>query len=372
MRAPWLIVLGCVTACSYGSSDAPKESAPRAEARGPVACEGDQLLADRGIGTQRFRPGTVETLQYTADGAVLMSAGGSDAILWDPKTGRRTKEFSAWSGKASLSADGRRLALLDLTLFEPGLRIISAPSGEVIQTWKDESSDIDRLALDPTGERLAVSNNGAVEIRGVGSDDAPNRLGALQGNVNALVFAPTGPQRLAAGGGKGQFRIWDIASGSQLELDTGEKASVMAVSFSPDAKTLATVDSDGVVRLYDPADGSVRQVFTAKVPSEPAELRKVAVTNDGARVIVGSWSGVYSLWKPEASGTTAELVSVLAEGLIASGAATFTPDGKTAVAAVHDGAIRFWDAQTGKERPQPEAGNLADVGGAVWLADHRP
>lgn len=371
MRALWLIGLVSVTACSDSSGDAAKESAPRAETRGPVACEGDRLLSSRRIGTDRFRPGSIETLQYAADGAVLMSAGGSNAILWDPKTGRRTKEFDAWSGKASLSADGRRIALLDLTLLEPGLRIVTVASGEVIRTWKDDSSDVDRLALDPTGEHLAITNNGAVEIRGVGNDDEPKRLGTLEGNVNALAFAPAGPQRLVAGGGKGQLRIWDVASGSQLELDTGEKASTLAVSFSADAKTLATVDSDGVVRLYDPADGSTRQVFTAKVPGEPGELRKVAVTNDGARVIVGSWSGVYSLWKPEESGISAELVSVLAEGLLASGAATFTPDGKTAVAAVHDGAIRFWDAQTGEERPQPEAGNLADVGGAVWLADHR-
>lgn len=371
MRALWLIGLASVTACSYGSTDTAQESAPRAETRGPVACEGDRLLANRRIGTDRFRPGSVETLQYTADGAVLMSAGGSNATLWDPKTGRRTKEFDAWSGKASLSADGRRLALLDLTLLEPGLRIVIAESGEVIQTWKDDSSDIDRLALDPTGEHLAVTNDGAVEIRGVGNDHPPKRLGTLEGDVNALAFAPTGPQRVVAGGGKGQLRIWDIASGSQLELDTDEKASVTAVSFSPDAKTLAAVDSDGVVRLYDPADGSARKVFTAKVSGEPGGLRKVAVTNDGARVIVGSWSGVYSLWKPEASGTSAALVSVLAEGLLASGAAAFTPDGKTAVAAVHEGAIRFWDAQTGEERLQPEAGNLADVGGAVWLADHR-
>lgn len=371
MRAPWLVALGLVTACSSGANKAADDSAPHAQRRGPVACEGDQLLTGQRLGTEKFRPDSVDTLQYTADGTKLMSAGGSGAILWDPKTGRRTKELEAWSGKASLSADGRRIATVEFGLLDSGLRVVALDSGDTVRAWEDESSDVDRLALGPKGEHLAVTNDGAVEVRRVDKDAAPIRLGSLEGDVGALAFAPAGAVRLVAGGSKGQLRIWDVASSTQRELDTGEDATVMAVSFSADAKTLAAVDSAGVVRLYDPADGSVQHVFSATVPGEPAELRKVAVTNEGGRVVVGSWSGVYSLWSPEPSGTSASLVSVLAEGLIASGGAAFTPDGKTAVAAVHDGAIRFWDAQTGEERPQPEAGNLADVGAAAWLGDHR-
>ena len=371
MRAAWLLALGCVIACSSGSGGADKDDTHRTQSRGPVACEGARLLTGERVGTQKFRPDSVETLQFSADGTVLMSAGGSNAVLWDPKTGRRKKELEAWSGKASLSADGRRVALLDFGLLESGLRIVSVDGGETVHTYKDESSDVDALALGPKGEHLVVTNDGAVEVRRVGKDGDARRLGALEDDVRGLAIAPMGALRVAAGGSKGQLRIWDVVAESELNLDTGETASVMAVSFSPDGNTLAAVDSDGAVRLYAAGDESPQHVFTAQVPGEPAELRKVAVTNDGARVIVGSWSGVYSLWKPDSSGTSADLVSVLAEGLIASGATTFTPDGKTAVAAVHNGAIRLWDAETGKERPQPETGNLADVGEAIWLADHR-
>ncbi|MBV1859390.1 MAG: WD40 repeat domain-containing protein, partial [Nannocystaceae bacterium] len=334
-----------------------------------MKCEGDRLLTGRRVGTQRFRPGSVETLQYASDGALFLSAGGSEAILWDPKTGRREKEFRVRSGKASLSADGRRLALLDFGLLESGLRIVSIDSDETIQAWESDSYDVDHLALGPRGQHLATANGAAVEVRRLGVDEAVH-LGALQDDVRSLAFAPTHPQRVAAGGPNGQLRLWDLTADSQLELDTGEKATVMAVSFSPDGNTLAAVDSDGVVRLYASGEKTPR-VFSAQVRGELAELRKVAVTNGGARVLVGSWSGVYSLWKPGPSGTEADLLSVLAEGVLVSGAATFTPDGETAVVAVHDGAIRFWDAQTGKERPQPEAGNLAAVGETIWLGDHR-
>ncbi|MGH1343610.1 MAG: WD40 repeat domain-containing protein [Nannocystales bacterium] len=371
MRAAWLLALSCVISCNYGTTKVAKDDPGVTQARGPVACEGEQLLTGTRLGTAKFRPGSVDTLQYSSDGSVLMSVGGSHAILWDSQTGRRRKEFEAWSGKASLSADGRRLARVEFGLLESGVRIESLDSGKTLRTWEDDSSDIDHLVLGPKGDLLAIANGPSVEVRTVGQDGPAHPLGTLEDEVRSLAFAPAGALRLAAGGAKGQLRMWDVATGSHLDLNTQDSATVMALSFSADGNTLAAVDSDGVVRLYSSGSETPVHVFSARVPGEPAELRKVAVTNDGARVIVGSWSGVYSLWNPDASGEGAVLVSVLTEGLIASGAAAFTPDGKTATAAAHAGAIRFWDAETGDERPQPEAGNLADVGEAIWLTEHR-
>lgn len=356
-----LAALWMLGGCKKANDGGYAQTQAQTDRRGPIACAGDRLLSGSQIGTRNFRPGSLDVLQLSTDGQLMMTAGSSKVILWKPETGERKKEFDAWMGKASLSADGKRLAMFDSGLLESKLIVVEAASGAELHAWPMESGEIDQLALDTAGERLAATRDGVVELR---TGEETRRLGALEEETRTLAFSG---DRVAAGGTEGQLRLWDANTGTEIDLDTGEQASVMATSFSADGAVLGAVDSDGQVRLFDAGDGALRSSFAATLPREASELRKVAVSNGAERVLVGSWSGVISLWDPE----KAEPVAVLAEGLIASGAVAFTPDGTTAVAAVHEGAIRFWDAETGVERPLREIGNLAAVDGAIWLDDHR-
>ncbi len=357
--------LAFVLLCSLGGctkadhAQAPEDGRPAR--RGPVACAGDRLLTGSQIGTQRFRPGSLDVLQISADGQQMMTAGGSKVILWDPQTGQRRKTFDAWMGAASLSADGKRVAVADSGLLESRLVIVETASGDEVHAWPMESGEVDQVAIGPAGQRVAIARDGVVELRDA---QQTKRLGALDEETRTLAFSGA---RVAAGGAKGQLRLWDVETGTEINLDTDERVHVMATSFSADGAVLAAVDTEGQVRLFDAADGTPRGSFDATAPGEPSELRKVAVSNGARRVLVGSWSGVISLWDPQQT----DPVAVLAEGLIVSGGVAFTPDGETAVAAVHEGAIRFWDAQSGAERPAVEPGNMAAVDGVIWLDQHR-
>lgn len=53
-----------------------------------------------------------------------------------------------------------------------------------------------------------------------------------------------------------QIVIWDVATGTPRALLRGHKDNLTGLAFSPDGKTLASVDFDSVLKLWSSADGN--------------------------------------------------------------------------------------------------------------------
>jgi WD40 repeat protein len=71
--------------------------------------------------------------------------------------------------------------------------------------------------------------------------------------VVAVTFSPEG-KTLASGSADATVRLWDVTTRQPLgDPLRGHSKDVLSVAFSPDGKTLASASQDGTVRLWDVA-----------------------------------------------------------------------------------------------------------------------
>jgi WD40 repeat protein len=78
------------------------------------------------------------------------------------------------------------------------------------------------------------------------------------GPVFAVAFSPDG-QLLASGSYDHTVRLWNPATGKELQKLEGHTDLVQTVAFSPDGQLLASGSYDHTVRLWNPATGKELQ-----------------------------------------------------------------------------------------------------------------
>lgn len=73
--------------------------------------------------------------------------------------------------------------------------------------------------------------------------------------ILATQFAPHTSSRMVSGSGDGTARIWDCLTQTPMKTLKGHTDWVLAVSWSPDGKLIATGSMDNTIRIWDPISG---------------------------------------------------------------------------------------------------------------------
>ncbi len=87
-------------------------------------------------------------------------------------------------------------------------------------------------------------------------------------------------------------RLWNPATGQEVQKFEGHTSSVNAVAFSQDGSLLASASSDQTIRLWNPATGQEVQ----KLEGHTSSIRVVAFSQDGSLLASASYDQTVRLW----------------------------------------------------------------------------
>jgi serine/threonine protein kinase/WD40 repeat protein len=231
---------------------------------------------DRGVvtlrpGYSRATAGTPE--QFTADGKWLVSNVGTTVRVRDGVTGehRREWDFAAFGHTTQLRPDGRLVAVWNPAVI--GGAKLNHVAGK---SAADPNRDVTLVSIE-TGKPVA-------------------RLIDLPEKARAVLFSRDG-SRVATCGTKNEVRVWDSAGKLLHTLTTDGATQAVPVAFTPDGKSLVTNGVSGTFgnpmyvngtfgsgkgefRVWDVSTGTTR----ATGPLAPYEDLKASSSSTGPLV----------------------------------------------------------------------------------------
>jgi WD40 repeat protein len=253
--------------------------------------------------------GIVTDVAWSPDGDRLAAAGSGEAIvqLWDagtwstagPLTGPPSRR-PAWDSERELADDGERVNIARTVAFSPDGRQLAAGTDEgEIWTWESATGDptggpievggpVFDIAFDPRGEMLAAAVNqpsaGYASVFGVADRKVRYTVDVDSGYARAaaVAFSPDG-KTLATGGGTGDVRFWDTATGTEVgQRVRAASGWVLSIDWHPSEPLIVTGSSDGTTRMIN-VD---RRVEESVLPGEENNANNAVFAPDGDRVEV--------------------------------------------------------------------------------------
>lgn len=259
----------------------------------------------------------VRSVAFSPDGKILACGSeGSGIILWDTATGNERRRLVGHRGPltfAGFSPDGKLLASKS---YDQTLRLWDAATGRELRRLGDreraaQGNEPDcPFAFSPDGKTIAsasmvegafgkfsVSYQRTFRVWDVATGTEVRSFRGNRSSYGPAAFSPDG-KLLAVGAtmhGLGQgiyIHLWDVDTGKELRSVEQMRAESAFLTFSPDGKLLASSDGGPLIQLWEIA--TRREVCRFQTPETGGKV--LAFSPDGRLLASGSTDITVLLW----------------------------------------------------------------------------
>ncbi|MBI2899130.1 MAG: serine/threonine protein kinase [Planctomycetes bacterium] len=225
--------------------------------------DGRELVSGGNDGAIRFRDAAtwketavlqteqgVANLEFSPDGALLVSTSDTHITVWDARTRRQLSNWAAHPqmlNSVAFSADGKTLVSGAIVEDPDAVKMWELPKGRALGALEMDGGCAE-LAFTPDG-RYLVTVGTFVRRWDLATR---KRLGAYAGHAEgagSVAVSPDG-KRMVTGGTTGELRLWDLETGEELQVLTGHAALVLGLVFTRDGATLVSCGDDRTVRIW--------------------------------------------------------------------------------------------------------------------------
>lgn len=261
----------------------------------------------------------------------------------------------------AFAPDGKTLAVGS---WDGSVRLWEVGSGKELHVFQDQTSPVRAVAFSPDGKILACGNEGVgIVLRATATGKELQRLKGHRGSITGLEFSPDG-KLLASKAYDQTFRLWDVAEGREVrrfgrnDAPKQEHDAEFPMAFALDGKTIASAMYDA--RSFDgPAQRKFRvwELATGtevrSIPLGKSRYGPIALSPAGKllAVAVSPLTGQrprIDLWDMDTGKALRPIEPPQADDLRALACLTFSPDGRT-LAASGGGPVQLWEVATRSE-----------------------
>ncbi len=299
----------------------------------------------------------VSDIDFSADGKIIAAADGRGVTLWDAFTGKWLHDWGHTSnvGVLAFTPDGKTL-LTGANGNDRFLHSWDPFTGRPRGKWKGHEGGIRALLVTADGKHaISTGQDGTIRLWEVASGKEIGRIGEGKGPAGAADLSPEG-KLLATWIGE-SIQLWDLASRQKVRSFGKETVfnQVFHLAFSPDGTKLASwAVHDANIRLWNVANGEELPSLTGAAESiQSIGDAQWVFSPDGRTLAIGDREGIVHLWDP----LTAKELHRLGQPLKPAsgfhhvvGALTFSPDGRVVAVGCSDQMVRLLEVVTGKER----------------------